>query len=97
MLKGTAPMESISSNLHSFLKKTGENLSLTDKKFLRDSLVGLIRAGRPVVCKPARHLPNNPEFVAYPLFTGLTEAINACYFWLHRDMLRRSLRQNPEV
>ena len=58
MLKRTALMESISSNLHSFLKKTGKNLPLTDKKFLRDSLIGLIRAGQPVVCKMARHLPN---------------------------------------
>ena len=48
----------------------------------------LIRLSQP--------LPNNPDFLAYRLFTGLTEVINAC-FWLHRDMLRRSLRQNPEV
>jgi len=58
MLKRKALMESISSNLHSFLKKTGKNLSLTDKKFLRDSLIGLIRARQPVVCEMARHLPN---------------------------------------
>ena len=58
MLKRTALMESISSNLHNFLKKTGRNLSLPDKKFLRDSFIGLIRAGQPVVCKMARHLPN---------------------------------------
>ena len=58
MLKRTALMESISSNLHSFLKKSGKNLPLADKKFLRDSLIGLIRAGQPVVCKMARHLPN---------------------------------------
>jgi hypothetical protein len=195
MLKRTALMESISSNLHSFLKKTGKNLSIPYKKFLRDSLIGLIRAGQPVVCKMARHLPNqqtrfisrldrldqhlvkdsafdsqveqtlpelwlpyiredtpiilylsdiakplakmmdylatvrdgstgqlvngywlvesppamaellirlsqplpnNADFLGYRLLTGLTEAINAC-FWLHRDMLRRSLRQNPEV
>jgi hypothetical protein len=38
MLKRTALMESISSNLHSFLKKTGKNLSIPDKKFLRGSL-----------------------------------------------------------
>ncbi len=58
MVKRRALMESISSNLHSFLKKTGENLSLTDKKFLRDGLVGLLRAGQPIVCQMARHLPN---------------------------------------
>jgi hypothetical protein len=51
-------MESISSNLHNYLKKIGNNLSVPDKKFLRDSLVGLIRCGEPIVCQMARHLPN---------------------------------------
>jgi hypothetical protein len=51
-------MESISSNLHNYLKKTGKNLSVPDRKFLRDSLVGLIRCGEPIVCQMARHLPN---------------------------------------
>ena len=58
MLKRKALMESISSNLHSFLKKIGNNLSVPDKKFLRDSLVGLLRCGKPIVCQMARHLPN---------------------------------------
>jgi hypothetical protein len=58
MIKRRALMESISSNLHSFLKKTGKNLPLTDKKFLRDGLVGLLRARQPIVCQMARHLPN---------------------------------------
>jgi Transposase DDE domain len=58
MLKRTALIESISSNLHSFLKKIGKNLSLPDKKFLRDGFVGLLRAGQPIVCQMARHLPN---------------------------------------
>jgi len=35
-------------------------------------------------------LPDNPEFVFYRLLTGLTEAIDTC-FWLHKDMLRRTL------
>jgi len=52
MLKRTALMESISSNLHSFLKKTGKNLSLADRKFLRGGLIGLIRAGQPIVWSP---------------------------------------------
>ena len=56
MLKRTALMESISSNLHRFLKKTGKNLPLADREFLRDGLIGLIRAGQPIVCKMARHL-----------------------------------------
>lgn len=58
MLKRKALMESISSNLHEYLKKTGNNLSVPDKKFLRDSLVGLIRCGEPIVCQMARHVPN---------------------------------------
>jgi hypothetical protein len=29
-----------------------------DKKFLRDSLIGLIRCGKPIVCQMARQLPN---------------------------------------
>jgi hypothetical protein len=58
MLKRRALMESISSNLHNFLKKIAKNLSLPDKKFLRDSLIGLVRCGKPIVCQIARHLPN---------------------------------------
>jgi hypothetical protein len=51
-------MESISSNLHNFLKKIGKNLSVPDKKFLRDSTIGLIRCGKPIICQMARQLPN---------------------------------------
>ncbi len=58
MVKHYALMESLSSNLHDFLKNVSENLSLPDKKFLRDALIGLIRAGQPVVCRMARQLPN---------------------------------------
>jgi len=58
MLKRKALMESVSSNLHNFLKKIGNNLSVPDKKFLRDSLIGLLRCGKPIVCQMARHLPN---------------------------------------
>jgi len=58
MLKRKALMESISSNLHNFLKKIGKNLSVPDKKFLRDSTIGLLRCGKPVVCQMARQLPN---------------------------------------
>ena len=35
MIKRHALMESISSNLHDFLKQTGKKLSLPEKKFLR--------------------------------------------------------------
>jgi len=58
MLKRKALMESISSNLHNFLKKIANNLSVPDKKFLRDSLIGLLRCGKPIVCQMARHMPN---------------------------------------
>jgi len=58
MLKRKALMEAISSKLHNFLKKIGKNLSVSDKKFLRDSFIGLIRCGKPIVCQMARHLPN---------------------------------------
>jgi hypothetical protein len=58
MLKRVALMESISSNLHDFLKKIATNLSVPAKKFVRDSLIGLIRCGKPIVCQMARQLPN---------------------------------------
>jgi len=58
MLNRKALMESISSNLHGFLKKIANNLSMPDKKFLRDSLIGLIRSGKPIVCQMARQMPN---------------------------------------
>ena len=58
MFKRKALMESVSSNLHNFLKNIGKNLSLPDKKFLRDAVIGLLRCGEPIVCQMARHLPN---------------------------------------
>jgi hypothetical protein len=58
MLKRVALMESISPNLHNFLKKIGNNLSLPDKKFLRDGTIGLLWCGKPIVCQMARYLPN---------------------------------------
>jgi len=57
MYKTEALMESISSNLHGFLKQIDKNLSLPDQKFLRDCTIGLLRAGSPIVCQIARHLP----------------------------------------
>jgi hypothetical protein len=35
-------------------------------------------------------LPDKPDFLVYRLLMGLTEAVNTC-FWLHKDLLRRSL------
>jgi len=50
-------MESISANLHDFLHIINPDLTRPQKKFLRDGLVGLLRAGHPVVCRMARKLP----------------------------------------
>jgi hypothetical protein len=48
----------------------------------------------PYICERlvdlSQPLPDKPEFVCYRLLTGLTEAINTC-FWLHKDLLRRTL------
>jgi len=51
-------MESISANLHAFLHSIDADLNRPEKKFLRDGLIGLLRAGQPVVCRMARHLPD---------------------------------------
>jgi hypothetical protein len=39
-------------------------------------------------------LPDKPDFLLYRLLGGLTEAINTC-FWCYKDLLRKSLRENP--
>jgi hypothetical protein len=42
-------------------------LSVPDKKFLCDSLIGLIRCGKPIVCQMARQLPNQRvKFLSRP-------------------------------
>lgn len=41
MVKRKAIVESLSSDLHSFLEKTNQNLSGPNRKFLRDGLTGL--------------------------------------------------------
>lgn len=56
--------------------------------------LGWIVEGHPniterLVCL-SQPLPDKPDFLMYRLLTGLTEAINIC-FWLHKDLLRRSL------
>ena len=53
-----ALMEAVSANLNWFLQPIGENLTKPQQKFLRDGLIGLLRAGRPVVCRMARKLPD---------------------------------------
>jgi len=42
MIRRCALMKPLSPNLHDSLKQTGENLSVPEKKSLRDSLIGLI-------------------------------------------------------
>jgi hypothetical protein len=58
MVRMHALMESLSANLGEFLHSSHSDLTRPQKKFLRDGLVGLIRAGRPVVCRMARTLPD---------------------------------------
>jgi len=58
MVRPQALMEAVSANLNWFLQPIGENLTKPEKKFLRDGLVALLRAGRPVVCRMARKLPD---------------------------------------
>ena len=57
MVRTHALMESLSANLREFLHSIDGDLTRPQKKFLRDGLVGLLRAGRPVVCRMARKLP----------------------------------------
>jgi hypothetical protein len=58
MVRPQALMEAVAANLNWFLQPIGKHLTKPQKKFLRDGLVGLLRAGRPVVCRMARKLPD---------------------------------------
>ena len=58
MVRTHALMDSVSANLGEFLHSIHSELTRPQKKFLRDGLVGLIRAGRPIVCGMARKLPD---------------------------------------
>lgn len=57
MVKTHALIESISANLGGFLNIITPDLKKPQKKFIRDAVIGLIRAGRPIVCRMARNLP----------------------------------------
>jgi len=50
-------MESVSANLQEFLQPIGSDLTKPQKRFLREGLLGLLRARRPVVTRMARKLP----------------------------------------
>ncbi|MCK4624588.1 MAG: hypothetical protein KAV00_04700 [Phycisphaerae bacterium] len=64
MFRHHALIEHLSSNLHDFLNQISRNLSKPNKKFLRDGIIALIRAGRPIVCRMARQLPNKrPKYL----------------------------------
>jgi hypothetical protein len=56
--------------------------------------LGWIVEEHPNICERlvclSQPLPDKPDFLMYRLLTGLTEAINTC-FWLHKELLRRSL------
>jgi len=58
MVRTHALMDSLSANLGGFLHSIHSELTRPQKSFLRDGLVGLIRAGRPIVCGMARKLPD---------------------------------------
>ena len=58
MVRPHALMESVSASLHEFLHWIDADLTRPQKKFLRDGLLGLIRAGKPIVCGMARKLPD---------------------------------------
>jgi len=58
MAKTHALMESLSANLGELLHSIHSDLTQPQKKFLRDGLVGLLRAGRPIVCRMARKPPD---------------------------------------
>jgi hypothetical protein len=57
--------------------------------------LGWLVEAHPNICDRlvclSQPLPDNPDFLLYRLLGGLTEAINTC-FWLHKDLLRKSLR-----
>ena len=56
--------------------------------------LGWIVEAHPDICDRlvslSQPLPDNPDFLSYRLLSGLTEAVNTC-FWLYKDLLRRSL------
>jgi len=58
MKRPEALMESLSTNLNHFLQRINGGLNKPQKKFLHDGLIGLLRAGRPIVCQMARSLPD---------------------------------------
>ena len=57
MVRSRALMESVSANMDGFLEQISAELARPPKKFLRDGLIGLLRAGRPVATRIARKLP----------------------------------------
>lgn len=59
MMRPQALIESVSAHVNGFLQPINANLTKPQQKFLRDGLIGLLRAGRPVVCQMARKLPNS--------------------------------------
>ena len=58
MVRTHALMESVSASLHEFLHTIDADLTKPQKKFLRDGIIGLLRAGQPIVCGMARKLPD---------------------------------------
>ena len=60
MVRTHALMESVSANLQEFLQPIGVDLTKPQKKSLRERLLGLLRARRPVVTRIACKLSRTP-------------------------------------
>ena len=64
MIKTHALIDSLSANPNNFISQIHEGLSLPQKKFLHESLIGLIRAGHPIVSQMARQIGRHDTFNA---------------------------------
>lgn len=70
MVRPQALMESVPADLHEFLQAIDTELTRPQKKFLRDGLVGLLWALRPVVCRMARKLPAEAQSLSGVSLSG---------------------------
>jgi len=99
IVKAHALMESVSANPHEFLHSIDMDLTRPRKEFLRDGLVGLLRAARPIVCRMARKLPDRrtkfllpPGPPSSPRRTNTCPQPSACRQWTSRLACMKTLR-----
>lgn len=64
MLKPHALIDSLSENLSYFITQIHRGLPLPQKNFLHESIIGLIRAGHPIVAQMARQIGRHDSFNA---------------------------------